>query len=68
MRNELRQSYNALQGFQLGAVVRDIGLTGTSKQVAFSGGLGDAVEHRREQAAKRRAKTKQQKAARRKNR
>lgn len=68
MRDELRASYNALRDWRLPNVVRDIGLTGKAKQVAFSSGLGDGIEFRRQSDQARRAKRKAQKAARRRNR
>ena len=65
MRDDLRTSYNAMRDWRLANIVRDIGLNGKAKQVAFSGGLGDGIEFRRQSEAARRAKRKAQKAARR---
>lgn len=63
-----RAGYNALRDWRLPNVVRDLKMTGKVKDVAFSNGLGDAVEYRRQSEAGRRAKRKAQKAARRRNR
>jgi len=68
MDTEKRKSYNALRDWRLPNVVRDIKLTGKAKDVAFSNGLGDGIEFRRQSAKARRAKVKAQKAARRRNR
>ena len=68
MRDDLRRSYNALRDFRLPNVIRQIDLTGKAASVAMSNGLGDAIEFRRQSKQARRAKTKAQKAARRRNR
>lgn len=68
MDKNLKARYNALKDWRLPNVVRDIGLTGKSKQVAFSQGLGDAIEYRRAQAKAVKAKRLAQKASRRRNR
>lgn len=68
MRPEQRAAYNELRDDRLPHVVRHIGLTGDEANAALSSGLGDAIELRRQNAKTRRAKTKAQKAARRRNR